>query len=90
MTFETNGRSRRPIGRVAARSIAAGDDIAGDDMARQSAAVVVVALSCAASGLLMGLCLAAAHWPALAFVFGAVLAGTGAWFAKGLVAQIKG
>lgn len=80
MTFETNGRSRRPIGRVAARSIAA-----GDDTARQSAAVLVVAFSCAASGLLMGLCLAAAHWPALAFVFGAVLAGTGAWFAKGLV-----
>ncbi|MDI4656719.1 hypothetical protein [Xanthobacter autotrophicus] len=85
MTFETNGRSRQPIGRVAARSIAAGDDVA-----RQSAAILVVAFSCAASGLLMGLCLAAAHWPALAFVFGAVLAGTGAWFAKGLVAQIKG
>ncbi|MCG5236551.1 MULTISPECIES: hypothetical protein [Xanthobacter] len=85
MTFETNGRPRRPIGRVAARSIAA-----GDDTARQSAAVLVVAFSCAASGLLMGLCLAAAHWPALAFVFGAVLAGTGAWFAKDLVAQIKG
>ncbi|MFG1285794.1 hypothetical protein [Xanthobacter versatilis] len=85
MTFETNGRPRRPIGRVAAKSIAA-----GDDMARQSAAVLVVAFSCAASGLLMGLCLAAAHWPALAFVFGAVLAGTGTWFARGLVAQIKG
>lgn len=84
MTFETSGRSRRPIGRVAAKSIAA-----GDGMAREGAAVLVVALSCAISGLVMGLCLAAAHWPAIAFVFGAVLAGTGAWVAKDLVAPPK-
>ncbi|MDI4665442.1 hypothetical protein K9U40_14045 [Xanthobacter autotrophicus] len=58
-------------------------------MGREGAAVLVVALSCAISGLMMGLCLAAAHWPALAFLFGAVLAGTGVWFAKDLMAEQK-
>lgn len=85
MDFNRNGRMRQPLGRASATSIAA-----GDDMARQGAAVLVVAMSCAVSGLVMGLCLAGAHWPALTFVFGAVLAGTGSWFAKDLVAQIRG
>lgn len=91
MAFEVKGRSRppprhrisqHPIGQ-AARNIAAGD--AG---ARERASVMVVALACSVSGLLMGLCLAAAHWPALAFVLGAALAGSGAWLARGLVQDL--
>ncbi|MFS8037603.1 hypothetical protein ACI7BZ_11700 [Xanthobacter sp. AM11] len=42
------------------------------------------------SGLLMGLCLAGAHWSALAFLFGAVLAGTGTWFARDLMEHLRG
>lgn len=67
------------MGPLAAHSIAA-----GDVSARERASVMVVAMACALSGLLVGLCLAAAHWPALAFLSGAALAGTGAWFARGL------
>jgi hypothetical protein len=57
---------------------------AGDASAREHASIMVVAMACAVSGLLMGLCLAAAHWTALAFILGAALAGTGAWFARAL------
>lgn len=84
MAIDIKVRTRPPSGQAAARSIAA-----GDDFARNGAAVLVVALSCAMSGLLMGLCLAGAHWSALAFVFGAVLAGIGAWFARDLMEHLR-
>lgn len=84
MAFEVKGGLRPPSGRAAARGIAA-----SDDFTRNGAAVLVVAFSCAMSGLLMGLCLAGAHWSALAFVFGAVLASTGTWFARDLVAHLS-
>lgn len=84
MAFEVKREMRPPLGRAAARSIAA-----GDDFARNGAAVLVVASACAMSGLLMGLCLAAAHWPALAFLFGAVLAGSGTWFARDLIGHMR-
>lgn len=85
LAFEIKRTMRSPSGRAAARSIAV-----QDDFARNSAAVMVVAFSCAMSGLLMGLCLAGAHWSALAFLFGAVLAGTGTWFARDLVEHLRG
>lgn len=91
MAFQTKGRSRPPsvgpagssLGQLAAHSIAA-----GDVGARERASVMVVAMACSLSGLLVGLCLAAAHWPALAFLSGAALAGTGAWFARGLALDL--
>lgn len=50
---------------------------------------MIVAMACSFSGLLVGLCLAAAHWPALAFLSGAVIAGTGVWFARGLALDLS-
>lgn len=47
-----------------------------------AASVLVVALVCAMSGLVMGLCLAMSSAPLLAFGFGAVLAGIAAWHAR--------
>ncbi len=86
------GRSRPPsvgpaggsIGQFATHGMAAAD--AG---ARERAAVMIVAMGCSFSGLLVGLCLAAAHWPALAFLAGAAIAGTGAWFARGLAFDLS-
>ena len=62
---------------------------AADASQRSSAAVLVVALACAVSGLLMGLCLAASPWPALSFVFGAFLAGGAVWFVRDLLEALR-
>lgn len=83
VAFEAKSRTGPPLGHrtghVAASSIAA-----ADASARERASIMVVAMACAVSGLLMGLCIAAAHWAAGAFLLGAILAGTGAWFGRGL------
>ncbi|MEP9352173.1 hypothetical protein ABLE93_01095 [Xanthobacter sp. KR7-65] len=88
MAFEMKGRSYPPPGaqpgHLAAHSLAA-----ADASARERASVLVVAMACAVSGLLVGLCLAAAHWPALAFILGAGLAGTGAWIGRGLALSVS-
>lgn len=47
-----------------------------------AASVLVVALVCAMSGLVMGLCLAMSPGPLLAFLFGAVLSGLVAWHVR--------
>lgn len=69
---------------VAARSIAA-----ADASQRNAAAVLVVALVCGSSGLLLGLGLAVSPWPALSFVFGAVFAGGGVWFMRDLMEALR-
>jgi len=84
VAYEWEGGAGPPAARAAARSFAAGDDVA-----RHSAAVLVVAFSCAMSGLLVGLCLAGTHWMALAFVAGAALAGAGTWIARDLIALLR-
>ena len=93
MAFQAKGRSRPPsagpaggpLGQFTAHSQLAAQSMAARDAgARERASVMIVAMACSCSGLLVGLCLAAAHWPGLAFMAGAAIAGTGAWFARGL------
>lgn len=78
-------RSRRDNS-VAAALAASGDPVVID----RGAAFLTVAFLCAMSGLLMGLCLAISFKPALAFVFGVVLAGGAAWYGRGLYEQVRG
>lgn len=84
MAYEFDG-GRPPSRRAAARGIAASDHAAR----HSAAAALVLAFACAMSGLLMGLCLAGAHWPALAFVAGAGLAGAGTWLARDLIDSLR-
>lgn len=53
------------------------------------AAFLIVAFLCAMSGLFMGLCLAMSVKPALAFLFGVVLAGGAAWYGRALFDQVR-
>ncbi|MFG1347620.1 hypothetical protein V5F59_22230 [Xanthobacter autotrophicus DSM 431] len=84
MAYEFDG-GIPPSRRAAARGIAANDSVAR----HSAAAALVLAFACAMSGLLMGLCLAGAHWSALSFVAGAGLAGIGTWLARDLIAALR-
>lgn len=83
MAYEVDGFP--PSRRAAARGLAVSDD----KVARGGAALVV-AFSCASSGLLVGLLLAGVHSIALAFVTGAVFAGIGTWVACDVMARFRG
>lgn len=61
---------------------------AGSEATGRGAAVVVTALVCAMSGLVMGLALTAAQQPLLAFLSGALLAGCVVWFARPLMQHL--
>ncbi len=98
MAFQSNRRSHPPsagtaggsLGQLTAhRQLTTHGMAAGDAGARERASVMIVAMACSFSGLLVGICLAAAHWTALAFLAGAALAGTGAWFARGLALDLS-
>ncbi len=76
-------------GALTSRNVEARAMTAADASQRNSAAVLVVALACAFSGLLMGLCLAASPWPVLSFVFGALFAGGAVWFMRDLLDALR-
>lgn len=82
MALDYNQRAHSPAQRAVTRAVAVGDASAG-----RSAAVLVVAFACAASGLVMGLCLSGVPGQGLSFLFGAVVAGSGVWFMRDVLAN---